>query len=458
MTSFSSLNTALSALRYQQLGMDVASSNIANVGTEGYTRRRIEGETVGAPSQPALWSRYEGVGDGVRVGAVGRMADLFLDARSRQEHGKQSFLDTRRAVLERVETGIGEPGENGVAAAMTAFRTAWGDVANNPSNGAARTQLLARAENLAHALSLQARNVTNEMDGQRLRVGDFGTEVQTLITDLADTNRSIAVARLNGSADGVLLDNRDRLALRISQLTGATAAVNPQGGLDVTLGSAVLVAGQQVGTITVDGSGSPVQVTVTDVHGTSHSLAAGEVSGELGATIELLDTTLPGYLAGLDAVAQQFADEVNAQHGEGYDAAGNPGPPLFTYTAGAPAASLAVGFTDPDRVAASGIAGGPNRDGTNAHELGSLRGGEAAYQQLVNGFGSTVASVKRLAANQRVLTSQIDTSRDQLGGVSTDEEMLAMLTHQRAYEAAARVITVVDSVLDTLINRTGLLR
>ena len=57
-----------------------------------------------------------------------------------------------------------------------------------------------------------------------------------------------------------------------------------------------------------------------------------------------------------------------------------------------------------------------------------------------------------------MLTQQVDGSRDQLAGVSLDEEMLAMVQYQRGFEAASRVLTTVDSVLDTLINRTGLLR
>ena len=93
--TFASFNSALSALRYNQVLMDTASGNIANVSTEGYARRRAVGEAMGAPAVPAMWSRYEGSGDGVRVGGLDRMVDPFLDARARREHGNQSYLDTR---------------------------------------------------------------------------------------------------------------------------------------------------------------------------------------------------------------------------------------------------------------------------------------------------------------------------------------------------------------------------
>src|SRR5689334_8920850 len=105
--TFSSLNTALSALRYQRVAMDVAGNNIANVSSEGYVRRRANAVALGAPQQVAMWSRYDGAGDGVSLASVTRMADPFLDTRSRREHGQQSYLDTRATVLDRVESGIG---------------------------------------------------------------------------------------------------------------------------------------------------------------------------------------------------------------------------------------------------------------------------------------------------------------------------------------------------------------
>jgi flagellar hook-associated protein 1 FlgK len=179
------------------------------------------------------------------------------------------------------------------------------------------------------------------------------------------------------------------------------------------------------------------------------------MTGEIGGVTDLLTTPLPAYSSGLGAVARQLADEINAQHQAGYDAAGNPGQPLFGYDPTDPAGTLAVALTSPGDLAASSLPGGV-LDSTNATALASATAAEESYQRLVNGFGTEVASVKRLAANQQVLTSQVDGSREQLSGVNLDEEMVSMLSAQRAYEAASRVVSTVDSVLDTLINRTGL--
>jgi flagellar hook-associated protein 1 FlgK len=288
-------------------------------------------------------------------------------------------------------------------------------------------------------------------------------EVNTVASDLAATNKSIAIASLNGTDAGVLLDKRDQLALRLSELTGSTTTQRADGGFDVTVNGVPLVTGQNAGTlqiasgITAAGAadGSPITFTITATTGTV-SVPAG-MTGEIGGVTDLLTTTLPAYSAGLNAVAQQLADEINTQHQAGYDAAGNPGQPFFSYDPANPAATLAVALTAPGQLAASSLPGGV-LDATNASALAGSTGVEGSYQRLINGFGTEVASVRRLAANQQVLTSQVDGSREQLSGVNLDEEMVSMMSSQRAYEAASRVLTTVDSVLDTLINRTGLVR
>ena len=458
--TFSSFNTALSALRYNRVAMDTASQNIANVGVDGYTRRRVDAVTAGTPTKPAMWSRDQGAGGGVRITGVSRMADYLLDLRRRTEHGKQSYLDTRQTVLDRLETGLGEPGDDGVAAVMAQFRSAWGDLSNTPDSDAARAQVISRGKELADAVRLQASNFQSEAADQRVRANALVSEVNTVASDLALTNKAIQVANLNNDDAGNLLDQRDQLALRLTELTGGKAEANGTGGLDVKVGGVALVTGAIAGSLQVasgitptgDPDGSPVTFQIT--HPVNGTAAAAGMTGELGAVTDLLNTTIPAYLTGLGSVAKTIADGVNALHQAGYDAAGNAGLAFFTYDPTDPAGSLAVNLTSNDQVAASSVSGGVVQGG-NADALADYTGADPAYQALVNGFGTSVASGKRVAASQQMLTDQVDGSRDQLAGVNLDEEMLSMVQYQRAYEAAARVMNVVDSMLDTLINRTA---
>ncbi len=459
--SLGSLNTALTALRYNRVAMDVASSNIANVSTEGYARRRALAETLGASSTPALWSRSDLAGEGVRASAIDRMTDPFLDVRARREHGNQAYLDTRQAVLDRVETGIGEPGDTGVAAALADFRQGWHDLANNPAGGAARSQLLARATTVVESFRAQARNIATEASDQRFTLQSKVGEVNAVASDLASTNETIAAATLNGTDTGALMDARDRLAMRLAELTGGVATTRADGGLDVTVNGVPLVTGRDAAQLQITSGvlpsgaadGNPVTFSIASTSGTT-PLPSG-MRGEAGAVTDLLNTTLPAYAAALDVVAQSFADRVNLLHTAGYDKNGTAGTAFFTFTPGDVAGSLSLALTSPDQVAASSVPGG-GLDATTASLLGGTDPAEAAYQQLVNGFGTEVASVKRLALNQQSLTSQVDGAQEQISGVSLDEETLNLLAAQHAYEAASRVISTLDSVLDTLINRTGL--
>ena len=447
--TFSSLSTALSALHYNRVAMDVHSGNVANVGTDGYARRRVVGEAIAGPDAPALWSRYDGAGTGVRVSSIDRMVDPLLDARARTEHAEQFLLDGRSEVLLRVETGLGEPGDNGVAAALSSYWQGWHDVANNPADGAARSQLIARAESVAAAFAGQARTVTTEWSDQRVKLDALATEVNTIAGDLAELNENIRVATATGTEAGTMLDRRDQMTLRLAELVGARTTVAGDGTVEVQVSGATLVSGSTAGTLTVSGGAALGDSVALAVEGTAVTVTTGAV----GAVTGLLERTLPDYLTRLDAVAAEFADAVNDQHVLGFDRNGDPGQPFFS---GTTAATLQVALTGPDQIAASAVSG--TLDSSNAHALAALAAGDESYRRLVTDFGAEVASARRVADNQRVLTSQVDGAREALSGIDIDEEMVQMLAHQRAYEAAARVITTIDSVLDTLINRTGLVR
>ena len=454
--TFSSFNTALSALRYNRVAMDVASGNVANAGTEGYARRQVIGQATGAPAVPALWSRWDvNAGDGVQPGGIKRMVDPLLDARARLEHAAAGFLDTRVASLNRFETSLAEPGENGVAAALAAYQAGWHDVANNPGDTAARAQLLARAETLTDAIRGQDRAVRTEWADQSARLTAAVAEVNQVAQELAKVNEGLRNAHVAGTDAGVLLDQRDLLVMRLSELTGSKITVNEDTTVDVAIQGQPLVAGNQVvNPLTVNGAdelaGAGADPVALSLGGATLTLTAGEIGG----IQSVMTTDLPNYLAKLDAFVGQLISETNTQHALGNDADGNTGGAFF---GGTSAATLTVLITDPSDVAAGDPAKG-RLDGSNASKLAGLDMGARSYRELITSTGVLISSANRGAANQAVLVSQVDASREALSGISIDEEMVNLLAAQRGYEGASRVLTTIDSVLDTLINRTGLLR
>lgn len=462
--TFSSFGSALSALRYNRVAMDVAGNNVANANTEGYVRRSAIAQATGAPPVPALWSTWNGTAGGVEVGGIERMADPLLDARSRLEHGSLSHLSVRSSSLVRFETTIAEPSDNGVAAALSAFKHGWHDVANAPDDDAARSQLLGRAQTLEAAIRSQATAVTTEWADQRMRLGSIEAEVNKLASDLADLNGALLAAEASEGDASTLLDQRDVLALRLSELTGGRVSAHRNGGevtpmFDVQVGGHSLVSGTTANQLVItaaaelaDQGNGPVGVSVRIGTGVEQPVTEA-LGGELGGTLQVMQEDLPGYLDRLDAFAVKLRDDVNAFHGAGFDANDAPGTEFFT---GSGAATFTLAITAPGLIAAADSAG--SLDGSVAMSIGEADLGAREYRSLVSTFGVEVASARRLTGNQGVLTAQVDANRESLAGVSIDEEMVNLLAAQRAYEGASRVITTLDSVLDTLINRTGLTR
>lgn len=470
--TFSSFGSALSALRYNRVALDVASGNIANAHTEGYTRRMATAQATGAPAVQALWSKWNGYAGGVEVGGIERMVDPLLDVRSRSEHASLSHLDTRAASLVRFETTIGEPSANGISAALSAFKQGWHDVANNPGDEAARSQLLGRAGVLEAAIKSQATAVETEYSDQRARMVSVVEEVNTLAQDLANLNGAVQAATVSGNDASTLLDQRDQLALRLSQLTGAKTSDGGDGRFNITVNGQPLVTGSTAGSVALSGglnvadaSSLTVSITTSTTPSTTAQLAPSgtKLLGELGGSFEVLVTDLPDYKTRLDGFVSTLVTEVNAEHSAAYNLHPAPVPPATTpaqtginFFSGSSASDIAVAITDPRDVAAADSAG--TLDGSVASKLATLDLGGSAYRSLVTDFGVKVASARRVAENQGVLTGQVDASRESLAGVNIDEEMVNLLAAQRAYEGASRVISTLDSVLDTLINRTGLTR
>lgn len=460
--AFSGLNTALSALRYQQVALDVANNNIANVNTDGYVRRRAEAGSVGATGQPVMWSWYDGHGDGVGVQSVSRLVDPLLDARSRRENGTLSYLTTQQTILNRVETAINEPGDNGLSTALQELRNAFQDLVSDPTGAGARETVLAKAGAVATAFNTQSDSITAEIADQQAHAGIVVQQVNDAAAELASLNKTIKVAQVNNTDVGTLSDRRDLLALDLAKLTGAVVTVQADGQYDVAVGTLSLVTGSTAHTLTAPApapvAGDPITVSIDGT-------AVTGVSGELGAVVDVLNDTLPAYKQSLDEIATQFAQDINDQHQAGYGIAGSPpdltlgntGLPLFDLDPTNPAATLTVAITDPNDLAAAAAGAGPS-DGGNADALSGASTVESDYAALVTSFGSTVAGLNRRTANQETLTGQVDDEREQMAGVSLDEETINMVAAQHALEAASKVMTVLDSILDTLINRTGVTR
>lgn len=464
MSTFSGLSGALTGLQAARRGLDVTGQNIANANTEGYTRQRVEQQSIGAPTTPALWSTYDGPGQGVQVTGVQRLADDFLTARARTEASTLAEMAGRQSTLGAVESAFGEPGDTGWASQLSDLWSAWHDVANRPGDLASRSQLLARTSTAADGLRAAHTKLDAQWTGQREQLTTSIASVNTTAANVAELNQAILRSTQAGIPVNELADQRDLLITALAKATGAVARPGADGTVDVYLGGIALVRGNEAETLQITGaasmtdfrSGSSPAVSVSFV--SSGMVAA--MGGDAGARVEALGATIPDYADRLDVVAASLVSAVNAAHTAGYDLDGNAGANMFN--PGATAKDIAGLLSDPRKVAASLQAPSPtpSLDGSNAAvlaEIGrSTSGPDSIYRQLVVDLGAAAQTANRRTDIQSVVAAGAEASREAAAGVNTDEEMVNLLSYQRAYEAAARVITSIDEALDVLINRTGL--
>jgi flagellar hook-associated protein 1 FlgK len=474
-STFSGLSVGLSSLYAQRRGLELAGHNISNANTEGYSRQRLRLEADGGPIIPAIHSRWNGAGNGVTTADVERLRDVFLEARSVQERGTDAGLRGNQVMLSRVETILSEPGDSGIQSQLADFWSGWDDVANQPDSLAARGQLLERAQTLASGLNGASERLETQWSASREQLSATVQDINATAASVAEYNRSIMSATKAGLSPNDLADQRDLMVQRLGELAGVTLRPGDAGSVNVYLGGTALVRGDAAERLAVTGPDSmpkpkidPPAATPTPLVSLSWERDGYPVStgGSSGGLVQGMNDVLPRYRDQLSDLSGKLLTQVNDVHTQGFDQSGAPGGAFYTASADG---RLTVAFTDPAKVAASdsnvtdpetGAVVSGNRGGGNAAklaELSTVKGGpDELYRQIVVGLGVEAQTANRRVDIQSNILSQIDGAREAEAGVNLDEEMTSMLAYQRAYEGAARFVSAVDQMLDTLINRTGI--
>src|SRR5918997_4426714 len=148
-SSFHGLQTTLRGLLAEQRSLDVTSHNIANANTEGYSRQEAVLQTAAPLALPPAGQ----MGTGVDVLTYKRIRDSFLDLQYRAQAMQVGAGTTRTNGLDQVELRLAEPGDNGIAARLNSFWSAWSDLANAPESGAARQALVTNAQTLVSSVN-----------------------------------------------------------------------------------------------------------------------------------------------------------------------------------------------------------------------------------------------------------------------------------------------------------------
>ena len=468
-STFGGLNTAYRGLTAARTGLDVVGQNIANVNTDGYTRQRVTQSSIEAAARVGLFSTGVQPGQGASVDGIARIGDRFADAQVRGAAGAAGYQGVRASVTATLESSLNEPSTTGLATQLTKFWSAWQDVSNNPSAAAPAAVLLGQAQTIAGTLASGYKAVDDQWTAQRQQLDGLASQLNSAATQVADLNVRIRTAQQQGVSTNELVDARSVLTEKIATLAGGTVRDNADGTLDVVVGGNALVSGDSARQVRVTGdytlSTATAGVSLEWTHrpGDAVALDGGSIAGSLSVLAPAEPGGAGGVLAeaaaSYDALATQLATQVNAVHATGTTADGTTGHAFFAFTAGVPAArGLTVVPTDAATIASGNGTGGA-LDGSVARAIGQIGLSTGSPDRAWGAIVSTVGAVAQTESDRSTLTDLSATSAKNrqlsTAGVSLDEENVNLLTYQHAYQGAARVMTAIDEMLDTLINGMG---
>lgn len=471
-STFGALNTAFGGLTAANKGLSVTGQNIANAGTAGYTRQRIESQSLSPIAQTGpIRSSSPQAGQGVTVTGIARLGDAVLDNKVRVSAATAGYTAVRAETYSQIEDVLSEPGPNGISARLDSFWASWQDLSNNATEAAPAGALLQDAASLTSQINSGYNALENQWTRSR---GQLDTQVAALnvtAAQVADLNGKIRESLAGGGSPNELIDQRTTLTTNLAALAGATVRDNADGTADVLIGGNALVAGSDAHTVRLTGSttmtgasADPVRIEWADRVHPGLSLSSGEIAGAISSLAGADATGTGGPIAeaaeSFNALATQLSTMVNSVHRSGVTPDGRTGLDFFATTAGQPAArSLSLVATSGADLA-SGEAGKGGHDGSIASLISQTGVGTASPDASWSKFVTRTGVDSRAALQNGTLAENLANAASdaQLSGasVSLDDESMNLLAYQRAYQANARVMTALDDMLDTLISRTGL--
>ncbi len=466
------LEMARQSLGNAQQGVQLAGHNLANAANPAYARQRLRLQTAESITTPV-----GSEGSGAKVAGFEQVRNATLDASIITENSIGGFLEAKQRALNQAQVYLGQmidrqstdaslSQHEGVAEGLNNFFGALQSLSASPTSTADRQMVLLQAQQLAERF--------NSFDS---KLGALRTSLNTeaphqtdqanrLLTEIASLSKTISQTETGEFARAnEVRDRRQEKLEELGALVDFTATTN-NNKLNVSIGGIALITDdfQVDKLVAVADSGGMYQIKSNTAILTSGAAAPVLTlnGGEIKGTTDARDGALLTLRTDLNTLASNLITQINAIHTTGYDLSGvnTPGLTLFTGT-GAADIKLNTDLANaPEKLQ---MAGSPNPgDNTKALALSRLTTTQIAglsnrtfndsYNYTVTNFGHELRSVEVKIADQETVQRLLTRQRESVSGVSIDEEMANLITFQRAYQASAKLITVMDEMLAEIIH------
>jgi len=443
------MSIATGSLDAEQGALAVTTNNIANSNTPGYTR-----EVVNFTESQPISEDGSQLGTGVTLQGFQSVRDEVLQSQINSQTQQAGYSLAQSNALQPAETAFSST-TSGIGVDMTSFFNSISQLTTNPTDAAVGQTVLNNAANLVNDFHSAASTLSQLQTGLNETVPQSVTEINQLSTQIANLNQQIASSQLAGQDPGTIEDQRDQLVSQLSQLTNIQTSSSSDGETVTTGDGTPLVVGNQSFALnTTTGSGGMQEVTQN-----GQDITSSLTGGSLGGTLQVRDSELPTLQTKLDNLASQFSSALNTANQAGFDSTGSAGQAFFS-TAGniGAAASIRVALTSPSQIAASSdgtVGSSGNLSNLLAVQNTELPSGMTpldAYSDIVYTVGSASSQAQSNNTATNAALSQLQTQQSSISGVSIDEETTNMMQYQQTYQAAAKVVSTVDSLYSILIS------
>jgi flagellar hook-associated protein 1 FlgK len=444
--------------------------NIANANTEGFSRQRVHTET--APPQQAGGSKAL-VGSGTLISSVERVNDEYIEKALRNSNRDLSHYEEKDLVLKQTEDIFNELNGAGVNRLLSRFFNEFRKLSNEPDNEAVRQSVREASQSLAndfHRIRADVEGVQAHIDA---RIEGHTQEVNALANDIRDLNTRIQHQELGGASANDLCDKRDVALKKLASFMDISSRKENNNQITVEIkGVGPLVVGPNAERTYVERTPADEQGKAENAYDLKTSASAAATithavkGGKIGALLEVRDQTLTTILDRLDELAMNVTNAVNEIHEQGFNRHGEQGISFFKPIDTKERAAEFFDLSDEVKNNVNNIAAAavPDAAGDNRISLAisSLQGarlmneGKATaddwYNSMVSEVGVAASKNQFALSQQRDIMTQLGKMRDQVSGVSIDEETANLMQFQHSFDASAKVIQVADELLKTVLE------
>lgn len=311
-----------------QTALNTVSHNLSNSSNKDYSRQEVNFQTVSPLYAPQLNREYMRgqLGQGMVVASIMRIRDQFVDSRIMSQKSETQFDDVKSKMLTQIEQAFSEPGETTIKQRFDDFVSNWNDVALNANDPAPRHTLVTASQALLGTIRDHYQNLSDMREHVNNLIQDKVEEINSLCTQIKDLNVEIIKVKALKDEPNDLMDKRDALIEKLSQITNIKVSHKDPNEVFVYIGAQAIVQG--VKTIPLQAVGNGEKDGMFDIQFEDGRTPPIQ-KGELAALMEIRDKNLPEAMQKLNNFVINLAETVNTIHENGFGLNKNTGVAFF---------------------------------------------------------------------------------------------------------------------------------